>query len=29
MKKIIAIIAGEPKSINVEIIAKSWIKKKK
>ena len=28
MKKIIAIIAGEPKSINVEIIAKSWIKRK-
>ena len=29
MIKSIAIIAGEPNSINSEIIAKAWIKKKK
>ena len=29
MNNLIAIIAGEPNSINSEIIAKSWIKKKK
>ena len=29
MKKLIAIIAGEPKSINVEIIAKTWKQTKK
>lgn len=29
MKKIFAIIAGEPNSINSEIIAKSWKKDKK
>ena len=28
MKKTIAIVSGEPKSINVEIIAKSWVKRK-
>ena len=29
MKKRIAIIAGEPNSVNSEIIAKAWKKKKK
>ena len=29
MKNLIAIVAGEPNSINSEIIGKAWIKKKK
>ena len=29
MKKLITIIAGEPKSINAEIIAKTWKQTKK
>ena len=28
MKKLIAIVAGEPKSINTEIIGKAWKKAK-
>ena len=29
MKKLVAIIAGDPESINSEIIAKTWFKKEK
>ena len=28
MKKLVAIIAGDPESINSEIIAKTWFKRK-